>query len=400
MLPDGDPVPNDGGLPATALELLGTRPFGIYVHVPFCATRCGYCDFNTYTSAELGGDATRAAYVDSVVAEVRLARRVMGDAELPVQTVFLGGGTPTLLPAEQLGRILRVVAAEFGLAPDVEVTSEANPESVDPAYLHRLRAAGVNRLSVGMQSARQHVLAVLDRRHIPGRAESVVGWAHAAGFDSVSVDLIYGAPGESLDDWRASLDAAVAAGPEHVSAYSLIVEEGTRLARRVGHGELSAPDDDDLADKYELADDTFGAAGLAWYEVSNWARPGHECRHNFGYWRGADWWGIGPGAHSAVGGVRWWNRKHPAAYAARLAAGSSPAQGREVVGPAERRMERFLLGLRLAEGLSLAEVDACAAVPDLLAEGLLDPVAHAGGRAQLTRRGRLLADGVVRRLLD
>jgi len=397
-LPDGEPVPDDGALPTSARAGLGTRPFGFYVHVPFCAARCGYCDFNTYTAAELGGGASQAAYADTVIGEVRLARRVLGEADLPVETVFFGGGTPTLLPAEDLGRILAAIEAEFGLAPGAEVTSEANPESIDPAYLHRLRGQGVNRLSLGMQSAVPHVLAVLDRRHSPGRAEVAVGWARDAGFESVSLDLIYGTPGESAPDWQASLAAALAATPDHVSAYSLIVEDGTALARRVARGELPAPDDDDLADRYEQADDAFAAAGLPWYEVSNWARPGAECRHNLGYWRGADWWGAGPGAHSSVGGVRWWNRMHPIAYAARLAAGCSPGQGRELLGPQERRVESLLLGLRLSAGLPLetlpaAETAAC------VQDGLLAPADYVAGRAVLTRPGRLLADGVVRRLL-
>ena len=246
---------------------------------------------------------------------------MLGDADLPVQTVFFGGGTPTLLDPADLGRVLHAIDVEFGLAPDAEVTTEANPESVDAASLNQLREQGFTRISFGMQSARPHVLATLDRRHTPGRVAEAVQGARAAGFDNVSLDLIYGTPGESLDDWRISVETALALQPDHVSAYALIVEDGTPLARKVNRGELPAPDDDDLADKYELADDALTAAGLDWYEVSNWGRP---CRHNLAYWRGADWWGIGPGAHSHVGGTRWWNVKHPAAYAARLAARQEP----------------------------------------------------------------------------
>jgi putative oxygen-independent coproporphyrinogen III oxidase len=378
------------------------------VHVPFCATRCGYCDFNTYTPGELGGDAEgpRADYLAAVTAELRLAGRVLTrpDGTRPVaSTVFFGGGTPTLLAPAELAALLRVVDAEFGLAPDAEVTTEANPESVDAAALAQLRAAGLTRVSFGMQSAREHVLAVLDRRHTPGRAADCVGWARAAGFAHTSLDLIYGAPGESDADWRASLDAAVAAGPDHVSAYALVVEDGTRLAVRVRRGELPAPDDDVLADRYATADAVLGAAGLAWYEVSNWAAGERSrCRHNLLYWSGGDWWGAGPGAHSHVGGVRWWNVRHPREYAARVAAGVAPGQAREVLTAGERRLERVLLGVRLAAGLDLAELSRTgrAAAARAVADGLLDPGAHAAGRAALTLRGRLLADAVVRELTD
>ncbi|WP_046471005.1 radical SAM family heme chaperone HemW [Allosalinactinospora lopnorensis] len=403
---DGDPVPADGALPAAAVAGAGRRPFGVYVHVPFCVTRCGYCDFNTYTASELhsaGGGATvsRETYADLAVSEIRFARRVLGGADIPVSTVFVGGGTPTLLPAKDLGRILAAVDAEFGLEPDTEVTTEANPETVDREYLRRLRAAGYTRVSFGMQSSRPHVLRVLDRAHTPGRAESCVAWAREAGFAHVNLDLIYGAPGESDTDWQDSLRTAIGAGPDHVSAYSLIVEEGTRLAARVRRGELAASDEDTLADRYLMADDALTAAGFHAYEVSNWARSeAGRSRHNRLYWTGGDWWGVGPGAHSHVGGTRWWNVKHPAAYAARLAEGLSPGQAREVLGDEERRFERVLLELRTAEGCPLELLDGAgrAAAARAVADGLLDPQAHARGRAALTRRGRLLADAVVRDL--
>ena len=395
--PEGDPAPVDGSLPASALSSLGERPFGFYVHVPFCRVRCGYCDFNTYTADELGPGVSQASYAEQAVAEVRLARRVLGDVDLPVQTVFLGGGTPTLLPAADLGRILGAIQSEFGLASGAEVTTEANPDSVDAAYLAELREAGYTRISFGMQSAVPHVLATLDRTHDPLRVPGVVRDARAAGFEQLSLDLIYGTPGESRDDWSRTLDAALECRPDHVSAYSLIVEDGTALARRVRRGELPMPDDDDLADKYEQADDRLGAAGLGWYEVSNWARDdAARCRHNLNYWTSADWWGVGPGAHAHVGGVRWWNVKHPKAYAARLAAGESPAQAREVLDPETRRTERVLLELRLREGLPVDVLDDTAVGSEIAAEGL---ATREGDRLVLTRRGRLLADGVVHRLL-
>ncbi|GAA2098568.1 radical SAM family heme chaperone HemW [Actinomadura alba] len=398
ILPDGDPVPSDGALPESAIDGLGTRPFGFYVHVPFCVTRCGYCDFNTYTAAELGPGASRDSYAETVIAEIRMARRVLGDVDLPAETVFFGGGTPTLLPPGDLGRILGAIEAEFGLAGGVEVTTEANPESVDEAYLGRLREAGFNRMSYGMQSAREHVLATLDRTHTPGRVPQVAEWTRAAGFEHVNLDLIYGTPGERDEDWLASLDAALAVRPDHVSAYALIVEEGTRLAARVRRGELAAPDDDAMADRYAMADERLSAHGLSWYEISNWAAgPAARCRHNLLYWTGADWWGAGPGAHSHVGGTRWWNVKHPAAYAARLDERVTPAHAREVLGAEDRRIERIMLEVRLADGCPADLLDD-AAVERLIADGLLDRQAYDIGRACLTPRGRLLADAVVRDL--
>ncbi|MGW2540066.1 radical SAM family heme chaperone HemW [Kitasatospora sp. NPDC001574] len=405
-LPDGEPVPSDGSLPASALDGLGSRPFGFYLHVPYCASRCGYCDFNTYTATELrasGTVASQETYADNVVAEIRHARKVLGGADLPVRTVFLGGGTPTLLPAGDLVRMLAAIREEFGLADGAEVTTEANPESVDPAYLAELRAGGYNRVSFGMQSARPHVLQLLDRHHTPGRPEACVAEARAAGFEHVNLDLIYGTPGESDDDWRASLDAAIGAGPDHVSAYSLIVEDGTKLAARVKRGELPMIDDDVHADRYLIAEEALTAAGYSWYEVSNWSTtPEGRCRHNELYWTGGDWWGAGPGAHSHVGGVRWWNAKHPAAYAQALTGHRSPAQGRERLTVEDRRVERILLELRLAEGipLDLLTDTGLKAARQHLADGLLDAGYHSAGRATLTLRGRLLADAVVRDLVD
>jgi putative oxygen-independent coproporphyrinogen III oxidase len=379
------------------------RPFGVYVHVPFCTVRCGYCDFNTYTATELGSrsgapGASRATYASAAVAEVRQARATLGDVR--VGTVFFGGGTPTLLSPEDLGAILGAIDAEFGLADDAEVTTEANPDSVDAAGLERLRAAGFTRISFGMQSAVPAVLRVLDRTHDPDRVPLVVDWARRAGFEHLSLDLIYGTPGETLADWERTVEAALACEPDHVSAYSLIVEPGTAMGRRVQRGELPMPDEDDLADKYLFADERLTAAGLEWYELSNWARDeSSRCRHNLGYWTGADWWGVGPGAHSHVGGVRWWNVKHPAAYADRIGAGTSPAAGSEVLDAGTRRTERVLLELRLRGGLPVDALDdvGAAAVPRLVDDGLVRPE---DDRLVLTTRGRLLADAVVRDLIS
>lgn len=401
-LPDGDPAPESGELPDAALASLADTRLGVYLHVPYCSVRCGYCDFNTYTLTELGPGASTATFADQALAELDLAVRVLGEHVRPVDTVFVGGGTPTLLPAADLVRCVDGIRQRFGLAPGAEVTTEANPDSVTAADLAELAAGGFTRVSIGMQSVVPHVLRTLDRTHDPAGVATAVAGARAAGL-ATSVDLIYGTPGESLDDWRASLDAAVALEPDHVSAYALVVEEGTRLATQVRRGEVAMPEGDDEADKYELADEVLAAAGFEWYEVSNWSRSAAgRCRHNEGYWRGDAWWGVGPGAHSHVGGVRWWNVKHPRTYAARLGVGRSPAAGRETLTPEQRHDEEVLLGVRLREGLPVGALDADgrAAVAGLVVDGLVDGrAAVRDRRVVLTRRGRLLADAVVRRLL-
>jgi oxygen-independent coproporphyrinogen-3 oxidase len=310
--------------------------------------------------------------------------------------VFFGGGTPTQLPSADLVRILRAIDEHFGLADGVEVTTETNPDSVTQASLGQLCEGGFTRVSFGMQSDVPHVLATLDRTHDPARVPDAVRWAREAGFEQVSVDLIYGTPGESLDDWRRSLEAAIDLDVDHVSAYSLIVEAGTAFARKVARGEVDMPDDDETAAKYELADALLEEAGFAWYEVSNWARNTQaRCRHNELYWRSDDWLGIGPGAHShraAPDGTRerWWNAKHPAAYAQRLAAGESPRADGEHIDRATSRLEDVMLRLRMREGIAVA---ALSNVDAMVNEGLVSVV---GDRAVLTSRGRLLADHVIR----
>ncbi|TDV54119.1 radical SAM family heme chaperone HemW [Actinophytocola oryzae] len=403
-LPDGDEAPEDGALPESALHGLGRRPFGVYVHVPFCATRCGYCDFNTYTASELS-PGSPSSWLAAVHRELALAAEVLGTPPA-ADTVFVGGGTPSLLGAAPLTEILSAIRETVGLAPDAEVTTESNPESTSPEFFEALREAGYTRISLGMQSAAPHVLSVLDRVHTPGRPTEAAREARRAGFDHVNLDLIYGTPGETPDDLTRSLDAVLEAGVDHVSAYALIVEQGTALARRIARGDLPHPDDDVLADRYEQVDEALSSAGLHWYEVSNWAsEPKAWCQHNMGYWHGADWWGVGPGAHSHVGGVRWWNVKHPARHAALLAGGRSPAAARETLTAEDRHLERVMLELRLVDGLpvDVLPVEAQAEARRAADEGLLDEAALAGvngrfGRCVLTRRGRLLADAVVRRL--
>jgi putative oxygen-independent coproporphyrinogen III oxidase len=401
--PVGDPAPLNGLIPGSAAIGAAERDFGVYLHVPFCRVRCGYCDFNTYTATELRG-VKQSDYASQAVLEVEAAARVLAESGVPARpasTVFFGGGTPTLLPADHLVRMLHSVRDTFGIVPGAEVTTEANPDSVDLPYLRQLQQAGFTRVSFGMQSAVPRVLATLERTHDPERVPLVVAWAREAGLD-VSLDLIYGTPGETVDDWRASLEHAIGQKPDHISAYSLIVEDGTKLARQIRRGELVQPDEDLQADFYELADDLLGKAGYGWYEVSNWATDdAHRSRHNLSYWRSADWWGVGPGAHSHVGGVRWWNVKHPAAYADRVLAGHSPAAGRETLDDATRETERVLLLTRIREGIPVASLSVLGRreVAGLINDKLIDGRAAIGGTIELTLTGRLLADAVVRRLL-
>lgn len=370
--------------------------FGVYVHVPFCATRCGYCDFNTYTAGELGS-ATPEAWQEALRTELSMAAAASGG--LPLDTVFVGGGTPSLLGGRGLEAVLDAIRDNFTLAPDAEVSTEANPESTSTAFFEHIRAAGFTRVSLGMQSASTRVLKLLDRVHSPGRPVEAALEARAAGFEHVNLDLIYGTPGESGGDLAASLDAVLAAGVDHVSAYALIVEEGTALARRVRRGDIARPDDDVLAQRYELVDAQLSAAGLSWYEVSNWSRPGAECRHNLGYWNGGRWWGAGPGAHSFIGDTRWWNVKHPATYADLLSRGESPIADSECLTEHDRHIEAVMLGMRLRSGLDPAHLTETERerARQAVADGLLT---SAPERLVLTDRGRLLADAVVRDLLD
>jgi oxygen-independent coproporphyrinogen-3 oxidase len=364
---------------------------GTYVHIPFCAARCDYCDFATWTDRAHLID----AYVDACVRDV--SQRALA----PVDTVFFGGGTPSLLPADRLTRILDAIPR----AADAEVTVECNPDSVDREKFRAYVDAGVNRVSFGVQSMRGHVLVALGRTHDPDNVARAVDAARAAGIERCNVDLIYGTPGESIDDWSATLDAALALEPGHVSAYALTVEAGTPLGKAVAAGERAAPDDDDQATKYEVADDRLGAAGLAWYEVSNWAGPGEECRHNLLYWEGGEYTAVGCAAHGYTTGRRWWNVRTPERYVDAIAAGRSAEAGDEVLDADGRVAEAAVLALRTAAGIKLplpaadpSGVESC--LDDLAAAGLLDREVDRGQeRVVLTRRGRLLGNEVAARLL-
>ncbi|WP_144942903.1 radical SAM family heme chaperone HemW [Kocuria salsicia] len=409
--PEGDPAPEDGALPAGAVARASERTLSLYVHVPFCAVRCGYCDFNTYTMEQLGDGVSRDDYHRDAAAEVRFARSVLDAAGAPpraLHSVFFGGGTPTLLPARELANMLGQARQSFGLAPDAEVTVEANPDSVTAETFDVLAEAGVTRVSFGMQSAVPHVLRVLERTHTPANVPRAVGWAKERGLGT-SVDLIYGTPGESVADWRTSLEAALEMDSDHVSAYSLIIEDGTKLAAQMRRGEVPRVDPDDQAEKYTLADAMLREAGFEWYEVSNWSRDAHgrsalenRSAHNLAYWRNQDWWGIGPGAHSHSDGVRWWNLKHPLPYTNKVRQGVSPAAGRETLDAQTRYVEDVMLGIRIRDGLETARLqpEGRKAVAGLIADGWLDGAAAVRGTAVLTDAGRLMADAVTRRLLD
>ena len=381
------------------------RSLGAYVHVPFCSSRCGYCDFNTYTASELQRDGTTVStdtYAQRVVKEIQVTASKQTDFVQPLETIFFGGGTPTLLPAMDLNLILRDLENTYALADNCEVTTEANPDSVDKEYLETLRSGGFTRISFGHQSSSQKVLQLLDRTHTAGRTWQAVQWAKEAGFAHVSVDLIYGSPTETDDDLRLTLDEVTAAPVDHVSAYSLIVEPGTRLAATIKRGELSAPNDDVAAARYEMIDKALTRMGMTWYEVSNWSLPGGQCRHNIAYWQNQDWLGLGPGAHAHFAGLRQWNVKHPAAWAALVDSGDMPVADSEQLSALDVAHENIMLALRLRSGLALSELSPTALdqANVALTDGLLDAEQFANGLAVLTFKGRLLADGLVARLWD
>ena len=383
------------------------KPLSFYIHIPYCIRRCGYCDFNTYTPSELkDGEASVAkvsqGYVDAAIIEINQAFAFFDDKNQlrPIETIFFGGGTPTLLPAVDLARILDELREKFGFSESIEITTEANPDSVSAVDLKNLRTAGMNRVSFGMQSAKTHVLATLDRTHNPARVSEVVNEAIEAGFEHVSLDLIYGVPGESIDDWKESVNTALSLPIDHLSAYALIVEEGTKLGAQVRRGDVVMPPEDETADKYLLVDELATKAGMDWYEVSNWSLTGGEARHNIAYWHSNDWWGIGAGAHSHVQGVRWWNVKHPTTYISKLISGESPMLENETLTKEQMRFEEILLRIRLSSGLPLDFFTEAELVilNSYLAQGHLEEKAWQSGQLKLSISGRLLADQIVRAL--
>jgi oxygen-independent coproporphyrinogen-3 oxidase len=381
-----------------------TMPLSFYIHIPYCVKRCGYCDFNTYTPGELkpGSDIAQVSngYIDLLIQEGKIARSEVKTTK-PIETIFFGGGTPTLMEPADLGRVLKSLEADFGFASNIEITIEANPDTVSREKLADLREVGINRISFGMQSAVPHVLAVLDRTHNPENVIKATTWAREVGFEQVSADLIYGAPGESLKDWETTIDAALALPITHISAYALIVESGTKLAAQVKRGEVTIPEDDQTADKYLMADEKFRKAGFNWYELSNWAKLEGECRHNIAYWEGADWWGLGPGAHSHLNGKRFWNVKHPTAYRERLEAKQSPIMDSEQLTLEEMESERVMLEIRLPRGLEKSSLTSTslARIESYLTGGQISQEQWDQGRISLTISGRLMADRIVREIL-
>jgi len=375
-----------------------------YIHIPYCVKRCGYCDFNTYTPSELkiteGLAQISNSYIDLLLMEIKAAKsQVSQSANVP--SIFFGGGTPSLMQPDDIGRVISTIKSEFTLQSDAEITMECNPDTVTKESLAAFRAVGVNRVSFGMQSAVKHVLATLDRTHNPENLLQATTWAKEVGFSEISVDLIYGTPGESLSDWQTSIDAALTLPITHISAYALIIEEGTKLAAQIKRGEVAQVDDDLTAEKYLVADKAFTAAGFEWYELSNWAKSGSLSKHNLAYWSGDNWWGAGPGAHSHLNGKRFWNVKHPNLYKERVLANQSPVADSEALDELQIESERLMLSLRLPSGLdkqSLNELQ-LAELSSYVESGHLDQANWNQGRATLTLNGRLIADRILRQIL-
>ena len=375
-----------------------------YIHIPYCIKRCGYCDFNTYTPAELQITSELKdisnSYIDLLISEIKSARIEVGESAV-IPSIFFGGGTPSLMEASDIGRVISTIKDQFNLAKDAEVTLETNPDTVTKEKLAQFLAAGVNRLSFGMQSAVPHVLATLDRTHNPDNLPQVTKWAKEVGFKEISVDLIYGTPGESKEDWQRSIDAALSLPITHISAYALIVEEGTKLAAQIKRGEVANVDDDLSADKYIMADQAFTSAGFNWYELSNWAKPNSESRHNIFYWLGKNWWGAGPGAHSHLNGRRFWNVKHPNLYKERIIKGESAVAEFENLESIQIESERLMLSIRLPSGVEKSTLND-KQILDLagyVESGHLDQANWNLGRATLTLDGRLIADRILREIL-
>jgi len=375
-----------------------------YIHIPYCIKRCGYCDFNTYTPAELQITSELKdisnSYIDLLISEIKSARIEVGESAV-IPSIFFGGGTPSLMQASDIGRVISTIKDQFNLAKDAEITLETNPDTVTKEKLAQFLAAGVNRLSFGMQSAVPHVLATLDRTHNPDNLPQVTKWAKEVGFKEISVDLIYGTPGESKEDWQRSIDAALSLPITHISAYALIVEEGTKLAAQIKRGEVANVDDDLSADKYIMADQAFTSAGFNWYELSNWAKPNSESRHNIFYWLGKNWWGAGPGAHSHLNGKRFWNVKHPNLYKERIIKGESAVAEFENLESVQIESERLMLSIRLPSGVEKSTLND-KQILDLagyVESGHLDQANWNLGRATLTLDGRLIADRILREML-
>lgn len=364
--------------------------FGLYVHVPFCTVRCGYCDFNTYTPSELEQADAIDVWAQALISEITYSLEKLPKSQV-VETIFFGGGTPSLLPLNNLEQIFSKLNDSFIFSENIEITLEANPDTLSSSKIRAWKDFGINRISLGVQSADKKVLQILDRTHNPENVKNSVELLKNGGIHNFSLDLIYGTPGETLDSWSSSVESLVEFDPPHVSAYALTVEPGTALFRKVNNKEISNISSDDQADKYLIANDILEKNNLAWYEISNWAIPGHECRHNLLYWNNQNWWGYGPGAHSHIDGKRWWNVKHPANYAKKLVNEKSAIADFETLSFDQKNLEQTMLLMRL-RGSDLRELAPAA----ILSEWEnLDYVSRGSNNLELTPKGRLLLDSLI-----
>ena len=381
------------------------RSLSFYVHIPYCLKRCGYCDFNTYTpgglgQSELARSDISSRYMAAARGEVTRAKRSIAERRR-VETIFFGGGTPSLMEPRDIAAMIDAISKEFDLASDCEITMEANPDTVDERNLRGFIDAGVNRFSFGVQSANKRVLQTLDRTHNGDNVVSALETAWRLGINDLSIDLIYGTPNESIADLAETLDFALTLPINHISAYALIVEEGTRLARDIATGQIPSPDDDEMAKKYVMIDQRLAARGFDWYELSNWAKPDGESLHNQVYWRGGEWWGIGPGAHSSFANRRWSNIKSPIRYMEAMNHDEEIEASSEILTEENRSDERIMLMIRLRDGLRQSDLssDQSLIVERYISAGAIDVASWREGRLMLTVEGRLIADRIVRDLV-
>jgi len=390
--PIGELAPLDGNLDIEFNNLLN-KPFSVYIHVPYCKKRCGYCDFNTYTPNELDVNDQIDSWAEATVKEIKLAKKVLKEY-LVIDTIFFGGGTPSLIGNNELSYVLNTLKENFYFANDLEITLEANPDDINDEKIEIWQENDINRISIGMQSSSKKVLQILDRTHDQLNIEKSAKLLRKHGFSNFSFDLIYGTPGESLEEWQESLEFALSLNPTHLSAYSLVIEPGTKMGNDLKTNKIQKVNDDLVADKYLLADEILENHGFKWYEISNWSFNNLKSRHNLNYWQNNNWWGFGPGAHSHIEGNRWWNLKLPNQWRERLENNYSPAKAREILTSEQKLSENIMLSLRLNSGLDSTQFSS-GIINDLIKDGLI----YLNERnLVLTKRGRLLADQVFLQL--
>lgn len=386
--PKADTAPLDGKLEIDFNNLL-SKPFSVYIHVPYCKKRCGYCDFNTYTPNELNANDQIESWTKSTVKEIEFAKKNL-KKDVIVDTIFFGGGTPSLLSNKEISTILNTLKSNFNFANYIEITLEANPDDINDEKILNWLENQINRISIGMQSSSKKVLQILDRTHDTSNIEKAAKLLTKHGLENFSFDLIYGTPGESLKEWKESVEFALSLKPRHLSAYSLVIEPGTKMGKDLKSNTIPNVDNDLAADKYLLADEILEQQGFSWYEISNWSIDNFKSRHNLNYWKNNNWWGFGPGAHSHVEGIRWWNLKLPHQWRERLENNQSPAKAREVLTSDQKISEEIMLSLRLNTGLDSRKFSSVL-VNDLIKNDLIYLNEN---NLVLTKRGRLLADQV------